>query len=95
MNELVQLTTEAKYEPINGNSPVTYAPKMVSLCSSMLTPDSAKRATICDIITNDLIAVKYYRSLFDYGYRLPTAESADSNNNNESGIPAQKMQKMN
>lgn len=74
MEELIYHTKNAIYLPI-----LNYNPKLISLCSSMITPNPKARATIADVITHDLIVKRYYRSYFDYGYHFVCS----GNNNND------------
>lgn len=83
MDQLIYHTKNAIYEPINFNGSTKYDPKLVSLCSSMITPEPDKRATIRDVITNDLIVCRYYRSYFDYGYHFKCTENVQNINNND------------
>lgn len=89
MDELMRHTKNAIYHPIDSSK---YDRKFASLISSMLTPDPAKRAKLCDVITSDLIVLRYYRSLFDYGYQFncsanEQAKNNHHNNNNEINAP--------
>lgn len=79
MDKLIHFTRNAFYYPINIDKAVNYCPKLVALCSSMITPDPKQRATIADVISNDLIVLRYYRSYFDYGFNC----SADVQNNSK------------
>lgn len=49
----------------------------------MITPDRNERATIPEIISNDLIVRRYYRSYFDYGYQFKWLTKAQNNNNHD------------
>lgn len=79
MDELIGLTRNASYLPINHNGIVNYCPKLVALCSSMIKPEPTERATIRDVISNDLIVRRYYRSLFDYGYHFKCTGTVPNN----------------
>lgn len=81
MDELILCTSNAIYLPINTDKTINYSPELVALCTSMITPDPKQRATMSDVISNNLIVRRYYRSYFDYGYR--TTRSADVQNNNK------------
>lgn len=80
MDELIHYTSRAIYLPIDVGSAVNYSPKLVALCSSMITPDPKQRATIRDVISNDLIVRRYYRSYFDYGYGCNCSVDVQNNN---------------
>lgn len=79
IDELIYHTRNAIYLPI-----MHYDSKVITLCSSMITPNRNERATIPEIISNDLIVRRYYRSYFDYGYQFSTELewSTEAQNNN-------------
>lgn len=78
LDELIYYTENAIYIPINVCGRIKYTPELISLCSSMITPEPKRRATIRDIITNDLIIRRYYRSYFDYGYDFKCSGKVNS-----------------